>query len=213
MIAQADMFPDVHLRPEEDTDERYTPRALILEEQRLLGARFTLDVAATEESAKAPMFYRKGSNALVRPWVGHVWCNPPFSDIEPWVARAWAVWTERIRPRSITMLLPAWTDRGWWHEHVEPYRDARRWEPGYLREPRFGPDMPVFTTRFLPGRVRFGIPGNPDGLGAESPPFWCVLLRWRLRPVATSTGSAASHRADGSAATLAVEDSSPPRAT
>ena len=35
------------------------------------------------------------------------------------------------------------------------------------------------TTHFLPGRTRFGHPGNPEGVGVGSPPFGCVLLVWR----------------------------------
>lgn len=144
----------------EDPNERYTPRALFEPLDKEFS--FTLDVCATAESAKCERFFTKAEDGLVQPWNGEdetVWCNPPFDNIEAWVKKAWAEKT-----CNVVMLVPAWTDRKWWHKHVEPFRDCN--ECG-------------LQTRFLPGRVRFGFPGNPEGHGQESPPFWCALLIWR----------------------------------
>ncbi len=46
------------------------------------------------------------------------------------------------------------------------------------------PEAEVSTslmTHFLPGRTRFGHPGNVEGVGVGSPPFGCVLLVFRRR--------------------------------
>jgi len=88
-----------------------------------------------------------------------VWCNPPFSDLTPWVEKAW------VSRAVVVMLIPAnRTEQGFWQEMVEPYRDRL---DGLLR------------TRFLRGRTQFGTPETPDGAKwNSSPPFGCVLLQW-----------------------------------
>ncbi len=91
-----------------------------------------------------------------------IWCNPPYSDIRPWVEKAWAEWPYA---ELIVMLLPAnRTEQGWWQELVEPVRDQLGYED--------------LRTEFLAGRLRFVAPGA-DGVGPnERPPFGCVLLIW-----------------------------------
>lgn len=162
-MIQADAFPEIKLTPEEEPNERYTPWGFFSELHREFN--FTLDACATAESAKCERFLTKADDGLKAWWHGErVWCNPPFDDIETWVRKAWGEQGAEL----VVMLVPAWTDRDWWAELIERNRDGRstydRW---------------VLTTRFLRGRVRFGFPGNPDGIGVESPPFWCCLLIWR----------------------------------
>ena len=68
-------------------DEQYTP-AWIFER---LGLRFDLDVAApidrTHLSVPADNYYTKDDNALVLPWAGRVWMNPPYSNPTPWAEK------------------------------------------------------------------------------------------------------------------------------
>jgi phage N-6-adenine-methyltransferase len=162
-MTQADAFPETVTHPEQDTDERYTPRPLFLDLHREFG--FTLDACATKESAKLDRYFTKQDDGLKQSWKGQrVFFNPPWSDIESWVLKAWR---ECERAELAVGLLPVWTDRQWWHDHVEKVRDT--------------PSSPL-RTRFLRGRIRFGHPGNPDGVGVESPNFWCCLLIWRGEP-------------------------------
>lgn len=171
MIAQPDFFPETI--PPDDSDERYTPWPFIHRIEREHGFLFDLDVAATAKSAKARRFYTKADNGLVMPWVGHCWCNPPFSDIEPWVIKAWREMRDPAT-KTVTMLLPSWTDRKWWHRHVEPFRD---WK-SLADHQRPAPEV-VLYTEFLE-RMPFGNEGNPDAVGVPNgADFWCVLLRWR----------------------------------
>lgn len=159
----SEMFPEaISARPEGQPNERYTPWPFF---QLLDGDYdFTLDVCATAESAKCEKFFTKEQDGLKQSWAGErVWCNPPFDDIEPWVEKAWRSDGAEI----IVMIVPVWTDRRWWQDRVEPWRDDRKRMSWSL------------TTRFLGGRIRFGHPGNPDGVGVDSPPFWCCLLIWR----------------------------------
>jgi phage N-6-adenine-methyltransferase len=120
---------------------------------------FTVDVAALPHNAKLERFYSPADDGLTQDWAGErVWCNPPYSDIEPWVEKAWASDAELV-----VMLLPAnRTEQGWWQRHVEPFRDRRG----------------GVSIEFLPGRIRF-IADGAEGIGKnERPPFGCVLLIW-----------------------------------
>lgn len=92
-------------------------------------------------------------NGLEQDWHGErVWCNPPWTDIRPWVKKAWAEFACPL----VVMLLPAnRTEQGWWHELVEPYRD------------RSGT---ILRVEFIQGRTRF--------VAEERPRFGCCLLIW-----------------------------------
>lgn len=152
--------------PPDPRIERYTPPWLM----RSLNQEFefTLDVCATSESAKCSRYFTRKENGLVQPWAGErVWCNPPFDDIRNWVGKAWME-TALGKVELVVMLVPTWTDRAWWADLVEPYRDSRMRQNGFR-----------LATRFLQGRVRFGNPSDPEGLEAGQPNFWCCLLIWK----------------------------------
>lgn len=52
---------------------------------------FTVDVAAAAHNTKCERFYDRDTDGLAQSWANEtVWCNPPFSDIAPWVRKAWA---------------------------------------------------------------------------------------------------------------------------
>jgi phage N-6-adenine-methyltransferase len=143
--------------PRPEIDDRATPPEVFnpLNER----FRFTVDVAASPANAKLSRYYTIEDDGLAQSWAGErVWCNPPYSDIEPWVIKAHL---ELAAP--IVMLLPAnRTEQGWWQRHVEPYRDKGR----------------GFRVEFLKGRLRFIRPGQ-DAVGPnERPPFGCCLLIW-----------------------------------
>lgn len=86
---------------------------------------FTLDVAAAAHNAKCPRFYTLTDDGLMQPWRGHrVWCNPPYSDIEPWIAKAIAEHAASPADTTITLVLPAnRTEQSWWQDLIEPHRD------------------------------------------------------------------------------------------
>lgn len=163
-----DMFPEARSRPEDDENSRYTPRALMLQLHREF--RFTVDAASAADapsSAVIGRFWNKADDGLAKSWRGErTWINPPFDDLEAWVAKAWAEVLRGGCPLAV-MLIPAnRTEQPFWHKHIEGARD---------RGPQSGATL---QTRFLPGRVSFGHPGNPDGANVGSPPFGCVLLIW-----------------------------------
>jgi phage N-6-adenine-methyltransferase len=112
-----------------DRDVRGTPRDLYdgLNEEFL----FTLDPCPLDESATAgaPLW---GKDGLRLSWRGHrVFCNPPYSNIPPWL--------EKAREADVAVyLLPVRSDLRWWHEHA----------------------MRANEVRFVRGRLRFGGSGG-----------------------------------------------------
>lgn len=148
--------------PLDEVDDRGTTWADFREFDRRFGP-FTLDAAAAPHNAKCSRYFTRADDGLEQSWAGErVWCNPPYSDIAPWVRKAHAEW---LLTDGIVMLLPAnRCEQRWWQEHVEPFRDDR--SDGRMR------------VLFLPGRMRFDRPGAVIGPKGDRPPFGCVLLVW-----------------------------------
>jgi phage N-6-adenine-methyltransferase len=70
---------------------------------------FTIDVCATKHNAKMPRYFSRRQNGLLQSWQHErVWCNPPYSNILPWVEKA---------PTAdlAVLLVPPRTDQAWWH--------------------------------------------------------------------------------------------------
>ncbi len=126
--------------------------------------RFSIDVAASTENAKCKRYCTEETSGLEASWAGErVYCNPPYSAIEPWVRKAWA----ETGAELIVMLLPAnRTEQGWWHRHIEPRRDQA---------------LSPLTVEFLPGRQRFLKAGQVEIGPNERPPFGMVLCIWTYR--------------------------------
>jgi phage N-6-adenine-methyltransferase len=146
----------------DEVDDRGTDPAFVKSLEERFAQPFTLDVAAAAHNAKAPRYFTRAHDGLKMRWDGErVWCNPPYSNLYDWVAKAWH---EHPRTRGIVMLLPAnRPEQKWWQELVEPYRD-RQGSP--------------LTVEFLPGRMRFSRPDAVIGPKGDRPPFGCVLLIW-----------------------------------
>lgn len=144
----------------DEVDDRATPVTLFQE----LDARFdfTVDVAASAENTKCARYFTRKDDGLTESWVGErVWCNPPYSSIEPWVRKAWQEWNRGAD--LIVMLLPAnRTEQGWWQRWVEPA----------LRE------QTSLRCEFLPGRTKFLRPGQTEPGRRDRPLFGCCLLIW-----------------------------------
>ena len=77
---------------------------------------FNLDVCATKTNAKCARFFTTEQNALLQPWVGRCWMNPPYGrGIGLWVKKALS---SAVDQTAVVCLLPARTDTAWWHEYV-----------------------------------------------------------------------------------------------
>ncbi len=145
--------PDID--PTDEIDDRGTPREFFDEIDAEF--HFTVDVAASELNAKCARFYTMTEDGLAQNWDGErVWCNPPFSQVEGWVRKAW------ITKGLVVMLLPAnRTEQAWWQDLVEPFRD------------KGDGDLDV---RFLRGRLKFAMPGDEGAAANNRPPFGCCVL-------------------------------------
>lgn len=148
---------------ERDVDDRATTLDLFQPLDVRFGG-FTIDVAAAQHNTKCDRFYSIDDNGLAHSWAGErVWCNPPYSDIGPWIRKAWVEMGAGCD--LVVMLLPAnRTEQSWWQDLVEPFRDR----PGSL-----------LRVEFLRGRHRFLAPGQERVGANERPPFGCCLLIWQ----------------------------------
>jgi phage N-6-adenine-methyltransferase len=149
-------------RPEID-DRATTPEVFDPLNERFA---FTIDVAASIHNTKCPRYYTAERDGLAQSWAGQrVWCNPPHSNLEAWVQKAWHEWTEDDAPELIVMLVPAnRTEQRWWQQYVEPAHRERH---------------PSFRVEFLAGRLRFLAPGATEIKPNERPPYGCCLLIWQ----------------------------------
>jgi phage N-6-adenine-methyltransferase len=145
--------------PNPKVDDRATTPEMFADLSERFGP-FTIDVAAASHNTKCERFYTIDDDGLAQSWAGErVWCNPPFSDVAPWVAKAWESGAE-----TVVMLLPAnRTEQVWWQEMVEPFRGKG-----------------LLDVHFLPGRPRFIEPGDDAVKPNARPPFGCCVLVWRV---------------------------------
>lgn len=107
-----------------DSDEWYTPGAVIEAARRVLGE---IDVdpascARAQKTVRAKKYYTRDDDGLSKPWRGRVWCNPPYSQpacsrfVEKFCAEA-----ESGHMVAGIMLLNASTDTAWWHSLAERF--------------------------------------------------------------------------------------------
>lgn len=117
------------------SDEWYTPQDLFksLDDE----FHFNLDPCATPESAKCKTYFTKEDDGLSKKWGGYrVFCNPPYSEINKWVEKAYR--ETREDNTIVVMLIPARTDTKYFHNFI------------YQRS----------EIRFVKGRVNFGGKAN-----------------------------------------------------
>lgn len=114
---------------------------------------FDKDVAASDDNHLVADYITEEMDALdlATPWGKFNWCNPPYSDIDPWVLRA-AI--EKDAGNSTAMLIPADTSTGWF---------LRAW-------------ISCDEVRFVSGRLAFlnaetGLPAGNNNKGS-------VLFVW-----------------------------------
>lgn len=181
----ADLFPEART---EDPNRRYTTREFMewIKAKADVDA-WDLDAAADLESHHAQRWFSllpyqgsAGVDGLAQSWLppsDFVWepwaifCNPPFDDLEAWVAKAWATLKEAEANDHVVLIafvLPGNRhEQPFWQEHVEPFRDGRATRFGYRLE-----------CHFPPGRQAYAKPGS-NGAPVGSADFPSALLVWR----------------------------------
>jgi len=127
----------------ESSNDHYTPKWVF----DLMGITFDIDVAAPPNGVPwipCKKFYTQKDDGLTQPWNGLIWCNPPYSNIEPWVDRL-------IEHKNGVALLPH--TKGAWRRKVWKNADGIcEWSS--LTEIRFlhkGKEKTIYPTTFLAG--------------------------------------------------------------
>lgn len=79
---------------------------------------FTMDACADHDNCKVEEYLTIEDNALMNPWSGRVWCNPPYGRniIDRWIEKAILEIRSR-RVELVAMLLPASTSSPWFHDY------------------------------------------------------------------------------------------------
>ena len=135
----------VHFSSDKQTWE--TPQAFF----DMLNAEFhfSLDVCATEETAKCNAYYTKEDDGLSLEWSDVCWMNPPYGrKIGEWLKKAYE--STISNDATVVCLIPARTDTAWWHDYV----------------------MKANEIRFIRGRLKFGDAEN-------SAPFPSAIVVFR----------------------------------
>ena len=92
-------------------DEWETPQALFDEINH--EGKFTIDACAYQTNKKVERCWMPEDNGLLQDWSHErVWCNPPFSEIGPWVEKCKTA-------RLACLLVPPRTDCAWWHDAIK----------------------------------------------------------------------------------------------
>lgn len=80
---------------------------------------FTLDAAASAENACCATYFTEADNALIQPWDGRVWVNPPYGRAGgQFMAYAWQMVYEAQTAEVVVLLVPARTDTQAWHTYA-----------------------------------------------------------------------------------------------
>ena len=148
-------------------DEWGTPQDLFDGIVKKVGS-FDLDVCASKDNYKVNKYYTIEDDGLKQEWNGKCWCNPPYSDIEPWVNKAiYAIGKKGYQPShkidtpKVVMLLPVNTDTKWFQKVFNNVKDivfikGRLSFEGEQNYPaRFPSCLAFFDNRFYFGNVHF----------------------------------------------------------
>ncbi len=141
---------------------------------------YTLDAAASETNAKCKAFFTKDDSALTRPWLGRVFCNPPYGDRKgaptaDWVKHGFVQATNNAK--LVTMLIPLKTDTDIYHDYIrmgELMEESRFADPrgkaGIFQKRRASMKMMVETFEFRQ-RIQF-----EDDQGRASGSGWFATV-------------------------------------
>lgn len=112
-----------------ETEEWATPQDFFDKVQKEFNLK--IDVCATKENAKLPIFWTKETDGLSQNWKNKkCWMNPPYGrGIGPWIEKA-----ATGGGSLVVALLPARTDTRWFHQYI----------------------LGKAEIRFIKGRLKFG---------------------------------------------------------
>ena len=133
-----------------------------------------LDVCATTKTRKSVLFFSKKQNGLRRKWFRNVWLNPPYSEIEPWCAKAWKY--AQTGKGVVVALLPVWPTAPWFKKYaVHGHMRLLTTRVSFVGEKGSAPfDLMIVvwtaTSQYKNGRLRVTLEDvpNPNKLTKEA---------------------------------------------
>ncbi len=83
---------------------------------------FDCDVASSNENHFCDAWITEELNSFYNEWLSTNWCNPPYSDINPWVIKAIE---QHDQGKTTVMLVPADTSVKWFKLAYESCNEVR----------------------------------------------------------------------------------------
>lgn len=106
--------------PINDRDLWQTPKQIF--DALNLEFNFSCDVAADIDNSLCDFHYDYHDDALNQQWFDNNWCNPPYSDVTPWINKA----IEQLDcGRTTVMLVPADTSVKWFKLAYDSCNEVR----------------------------------------------------------------------------------------
>lgn len=111
--------------PPGDGDKRQTPREVVARIISLINMPIVHDVCAEPNTTKCSSYWTEKDDALSKDWrepligaslIKALWMNCPYSDISPWVKKAWEASREGV---IVVGCLPDDRSVGWYRQYVE----------------------------------------------------------------------------------------------
>lgn len=146
---------------------------------------FFADTACTHENKLCHVGFTEENDSLADPWLvrlknsypfigsnAYVWCNPPYSNIKPWIEKAIEAQLDGL---GVVMLLNQDTSCGWFYKALQ-----------YVSEIRYITGSEDEGGKFSGGRLAFiGEDGKPVS-GNNKPQFILVFNPFKIGAQFTS---------------------------
>jgi len=107
-----------HMKIIGDKDDWETPQILLSSAVVTYNIQPLLDPCADDKNSLHFFHhFTKRDNGLEQEWLYDAFVNPPYNDVDKWVAKA----DEQNKRHNISILMLVFnkTDTEWWHEYVE----------------------------------------------------------------------------------------------
>jgi len=94
-----------------------TPPLVLEETMKKYDINPILDVCATNQNTKFLQYFTPEDNALIKDWREDFFMNPPYSEINEWMQKAY----EQHKKYNVNALILVFAKTGvkWWHKYVE----------------------------------------------------------------------------------------------
>lgn len=106
--------------PENIRDLWQTPKEIFKQLEREF--HFSADICASSKNHLHQIYYTEEQDALTSNWFASNWCNPPYSNITPWVKKSIE---QHQQGKTIVMLVPADTSVKWFKSAYESCNEVR----------------------------------------------------------------------------------------